>query len=83
MKYLEELERNDLPIEGQAMLQILETLDFINEGRSTFMYGNLGTGKTHMTIAFGIKACLEGYTVSFTSIPKLLTQIREAKLTEH
>ena len=79
MKYLEELERNELPIEGQAMLPILETLDFINEGRSAVMYGNLGTGKTHMAIALGVKACLEGYSVFFTSIPRLLTQIREAK----
>ena len=79
MKYLEELERNELPIEGQAMLPILETLDFINEGRSAVMYGNPGTGKTHMAIALGVKACLEGYTVFFTSIPRLLTQIREAK----
>lgn len=79
MKYLEELERNELPIEGQAMLPVLETLDFINEGRSAVMYGNLGTGKTHIAIALGIKACLEGYSVFFTSIPRLLTQIREAK----
>ena len=79
MKYLEELERNELPIEGQAMLPILETLDFINEGRNAVMYGNPGTGKTHMAIALGVKACLEGYTVFFTSIPRLLTQIREAK----
>ena len=79
MKYLEELERNELPIEGQAMLPILETLDFINEGRSAVMYGNPGTGKTHIAIALGIKACLEGYSVFFTSIPRLLTQIREAK----
>jgi DNA replication protein DnaC len=40
MKYLEELERNELPIEGQAILPILETLDFIKEGRSAVMYGN-------------------------------------------
>ena len=79
MKYIEELERNKLPIEGQAMLPLLETLDFINEGRSAVMYGNPGTGKTHMAIALGVKACLEGYSVFFTSIPRLLTQIREAK----
>lgn len=79
MKYLEELERNELPIEGQALLPTLETLDFIKEGRSIVMYGNPGTGKTHIAIALGIKACLEGYSVFFTSIPRLLTQIREAK----
>lgn len=79
MKYLEELERNELPVEGQAMLPILETLEFIREGRSAVMYGNPGAGKTHIAIALGMKACLEGYSVFFTSIPRLLTQIREAK----
>lgn len=79
MKYLEELERDELPIEGQAILPVLETLDFIKEGRSAVMYGNPGTGKTHIAIGIGIKACLEGYSVFFTSIPRLLTQIREAK----
>jgi len=45
MKYLEELERNELPIEGQMILPEVETLDFIREGRSIVMYGNPGTGK--------------------------------------
>lgn len=79
MKYLEELERDELPTEGQAILPVLETLDFIKEGRSAVMYGNPGTGKTHIAIGIGIKACLEGCSVFFTSIPRLLTQIREAK----
>ena len=79
MKYLEELERNELPVEGQAMLPILETLEFIREGRSAVMYGKPGTGKTQIAVALGMKACLEGYSVFFTSIPRLLTQIREAK----
>jgi DNA replication protein DnaC len=79
MKYLEELERNELPVEGQAILPVLETLDFIKEGRSAVMYGNPGTGKIHIAIGIGIKACLEGFSVFFTSIPRLLTQIREAK----
>ena len=43
------------------------------------MYGNLGIGKTHIAIGIGIKARLEGYSVFFTSIPRLLTQTREAK----
>lgn len=79
MKYLEELHREDLPLEGQMLLPEVETLDFIKEGRSIVMYGNPGTGKTHIAIGLGIKACLEGYTVFFTSIPRLLTMIREAK----
>jgi DNA replication protein DnaC len=79
MKYLEELERSELPKEGQMLLAEVETLGFIKEGRSIVMYGNPGTGKTHIAIGLGIKACLEGYSVFFTSVPRLLTMIREAK----
>ena len=79
MKYLEELQREELPLEGQMLLPEVETLEFIKEGRSIVMYGNPGTGKTHIAIAMGIKACLEGYSVFFTSVPRLLTHIREAK----
>lgn len=79
MKYLEELQREELPVEGRTMLPEMETLDFIRQGRSIVMYGNPGTGKTHIAIGLGIKACLEGYSVFFTSVPHLLTLIREAK----
>ena len=79
MKYLEEFQREELPMEGRMILPEVETLDFIRDGRSIVMYGNPGTGKTHIAIGLGIKACLEGYSVYFTSVPRLLTTIREAK----
>lgn len=79
MKYLEELQREELPMEGRMILPEVETLDFIRDGRSMVMYGNPGTGKTHIAIGLGIKACLEGYSVYFTSVPRPLTTIREAK----
>ena len=79
MKYLEELHREELPLEGQMLLPEVENLEFIKEGRSIVMYGNPGTGKTHISIGLGIKACLEGYSVFFTSVPHMLTMIREAK----
>lgn len=79
MKYLEELERDELPAEGRALLPELETLEFIKQGRSIVMYGNPGTGKTHIATGLGIRACMEGYSVFFTSVPRLLTLIREAK----
>ena len=79
MKDLEELERDELPAEGRALLPEIETLDFVKQGRSIVMYGNPGTGKTHIAIGLGIRACVEGYSVFFTSVPRLLTLIREAK----
>ena len=79
MKYLQELVREDLPADGRNLLPEFETLNFIREGRNIVMYGNPGTGKTHIAIGLGIKACMEGYNVYFTTVPHLLTQIREAK----
>jgi hypothetical protein len=51
----------------------------IAERRNVVFCGNSGTGKTHLTIALGIKACLERYIVLFTSVPHLLMQIRECQ----
>ena len=79
MKYLHELVMEDMPKEAQIILPDLETLDFIREGRNIVLYGNPGTGKTHIATALGIKACQQDFTVLFTSVPVLLTQIREAK----
>ncbi|MBQ8061227.1 MAG: IS21-like element helper ATPase IstB [Bacteroidales bacterium] len=79
MKYLQELVREDLPADGRNLLPEFETLNFIREGRNIVMYGNPGTGKTHIAIGLGIKACMEGFSVYFTTVPHLLTQIREAK----
>ena len=79
MKYLQELERDELPQEGRAILPELETLSFIRDHRNIVMYGNAGTGKTHIAIALGIKACMEGHSVFFTTVPQMLTQIREAQ----
>lgn len=81
LKYLNELSTDDLPKDAQKALPLLETLDFIKQGRNLIMYGNPGTGKTHMAIALGIAACNAGYSVLFTSVPRLLTQIRECRNT--
>ncbi len=79
LKYLQELVREELPKDAQTALPELETLQFIKDGRNIVFCGNPGTGKTHMSIGLGIKACLEGYTFFFTSVPHLLTQIRECR----
>ena len=77
--YLHERGSEDMPYEAQVILPELETLDFIRQGRNLVLYGNPGTGKTHIATALGIKACQQDFTVLFTSVPVLLTQIREAK----
>lgn len=79
MKYMYELIAEELPQDARMALPELETLHFIKQGRNVVLYGNPGTGKTHIATALGIKACEQELTVLFTSVPQLLTQIREAK----
>jgi len=75
---LQNLKRNLLPPDANEKLSILERLDFISEGRNIIMAGNPGTGKTHIAIGLGMKACLKGYKVFFTTAHHLLTQLRES-----
>lgn len=79
MKYLQDLSREDLPKEAQERLPQLERLEFIRNGRNLILAGNPGTGKTHLAIGLGIKACSEGFRVLFTTVPRMLTQIRESR----
>jgi hypothetical protein len=78
-KYLHDLNRQDLPPDAMAKLAQLERLDFINSGQNLIFSGNPGTGKTHLAMALGIKACQQGYKVYFTTISRLLIQLRESR----
>jgi DNA replication protein DnaC len=77
LKYLQDINRQDLPADAISKLPALETLDFITTGQNVILGGSPGTGKTHIAIGLGIKACQQGYNVMFTTVSKLLTQIRE------
>ena len=76
--YLHDLKRDLLPADAFAKLPLLERLDFIKTGQNIILTGNPGTGKTHLAIGLGIKACLQGYKVLFTTVHRLLTQLRES-----
>ena len=78
-KYLEDLKVEELPQDAQRKLGILKTLDFIKNGQNVIFSGPPGTGKTHISVALGIKACLEGYRVFFTTVPLLINQLKEAR----
>ena len=76
--YLSDLDRSQLPPAAREKLPILERLDFIASAQNVILAGNPGTGKTHIAIGLGLKACIQGYKVLFTTVHRLLTQLRES-----
>lgn len=77
-KYLEDFDRNKYGVEFKSKFDELETLNFIDNKENIILIGTPGAGKTHYSIALGIKACLLGKTVLFTSVPNLIIELKEA-----
>jgi len=53
----------------------LAELGFIANRQSLFILGKIGTGKTHLAKAFGIRACEVGYKVKFHNLQNLLNKL--------
>ena len=78
-KRFEDLLMDDLPQDGREAIPALKALAFLKERRNVILIGNSGTGKTHMAIAVGIRACEENYRVIFRSAAALVNEMIEAR----
>jgi DNA replication protein DnaC len=58
-----------------ALVKDLMGLDFIRQGRPVLLLGKPGTGKTHLSIAFGHLAALHGYSVRYFGCKELLGKL--------
>jgi DNA replication protein DnaC len=65
-------------VRRQVMLQ-LASLRFIELAQNVIFLGPPGTGKTHLSLALGLKACFAGYRVLFLSAVEMVAQLLEAK----
>lgn len=59
----------------------LASLDFLEKKENLLFLGPPGVGKTHLAIAFGVKACLARYRVLFTTSQDLLATLLMAQKT--
>ncbi len=82
LKTLEEFDFTfQTSIKKQVLLH-LAGLDFVRERSNVILVGPPGTGKTHLSIALGLKACQVGYRVWFVTAVSLVTQLLEAQREE-
>lgn len=78
-KYLDNLIIEYLPDDAKNKFKELKTLKFIEENRNIIFSGNPGTGKSHLSIGLGIKACNEGYKVFFATVPQFINKLKETQ----
>jgi len=57
------------------MVKDLTNLHFIKQARPLLLLGCPGTGKTHLSISYGILAANAGYNVKYVSVSKLLASL--------
>ena len=59
IKTMEELDYSRFEHMDEAFINELASCDFISRRQNVVMIGNPGTGKTHLSIALGLRACRE------------------------
>jgi DNA replication protein DnaC len=64
---------------NRLQIQNLFRLDFIGTGTNVVMIGNVGLGKTHLSIALGHAACTSGYSVLFTTAIDIINTLASAR----
>jgi len=79
MKTIDELDLNRFEHVTEAFVHELASCDFISKRQNVVMIGNPGTGKTHLSIALGIKACMNGMNVKFYTAANLSNELIEAQ----
>jgi DNA replication protein DnaC len=63
----------------RQIVEHLGQLDFLHAKENVVMLGPPGTGKTHLAIALGIRACLAGHRVAFATATDWVARLGEAK----
>jgi len=64
----------------KSSIDRLATGEYIKNGQAILITGATGCGKSHLATAFGHRACMQGYTVCYLNMQKLLTTLKMARL---
>src|SRR5919108_5357813 len=63
----------------KTLIQHLGQLDFLHGNENVVLLGPPGTGKTHLSIAIGIRACLAGQRVAFKTATEWVALLADAQ----
>ena len=68
-----------IQIPASITAQEIMNAEFVRKGENLLLYGQVGTGKTHMAIAAGLSACNQSIRVKFYRVAVLVNELIEAK----
>src|ERR1019366_1235189 len=80
------LEEFDFTFQRSVKKQVIEhlgQLDFLHAKENVVLLGPPGTGKTHLAIALGIRACLAGQRVIFKTATEWVALLADAQRQGH
>lgn len=63
----------------RARFEELSSLVFVERKENIILMGPSGTGKTHLLLGLGYKACISGYMAYYASCAELLEELQKAK----
>jgi len=78
-KTLEEFDFSFQPSIDKKLINDAATCSYLEEKKNLVFIGNPGTGKSHLSIALGVKALARGYKVLFSSTGEMLRQLHMSK----
>ena len=67
----------------KAVVLHLATMEFVRNKEVAILLGPTGAGKSHLSIALGLKACQAGFSVRFTTALDVITTLTHAHREHH
>lgn len=78
-KTLEDFDFSFQPSIDKKIINDCATCNFIREKKNIVFIGNPGTGKTHLSVAIGVRALMKGFKVYFTSAAEMLQALNASR----
>lgn len=79
LKSFENFKFDEVTLPAAVTPEYLKNCEFLNTKTNLVMYGNVGTGKTFLSIALGVEACKKGIKTKFFRTAALVNKLSEAK----
>ena len=79
MKSFNDFRFDEVTLPAEINPEYLKNCNFLDAKNNIVMYGNVGTGKTHLSIAIGVEACKKGIPTLFFRTAALVNKLSEAK----